>query len=221
MGGPCLCGDPGCPSCGPAQGYNPRRFSDEFYRCMICGRFLPEENLQGICDRSECQASYVEEQFQEAVSELVMEAGGLDELLASVVFSNDSIILEWDFIELLVDDDSEIAVEAAHAAMRLLEMTRNIHSYAKEQTRELHWKAGGIRAFDKCKVHELKWRAEILYGWCLSCGKIYVDDFHVDHPDPDDPAISCYCTPCAIASLTEMIEDLASRTRAVAQKHRS
>jgi hypothetical protein len=27
--GPCLCGDPYCPSCGPAQGYNPERMKAE------------------------------------------------------------------------------------------------------------------------------------------------------------------------------------------------
>lgn len=36
--GPCLCGDPHCGSCGPAQG---------FHRCEICGRWNDDENDDG------------------------------------------------------------------------------------------------------------------------------------------------------------------------------
>lgn len=35
--GPCLCGDPECSSCGPAQGY---------YRCVVCGEIMDCE-----CDK--------------------------------------------------------------------------------------------------------------------------------------------------------------------------
>lgn len=44
MSGPCLCGDPGCPSCGPAQGFDPSApdacpecGSEDCFECDCCG----------------------------------------------------------------------------------------------------------------------------------------------------------------------------------------
>lgn len=41
--GPCLCGDYGCPSCGPAQGV----FKDE---CTVCGEYTVVFGLAGECE---------------------------------------------------------------------------------------------------------------------------------------------------------------------------
>jgi len=41
---PCMCGDPYCPSCGPAQGN---------HRCLVCGRWT----LDGSCkNKKKCRA---------------------------------------------------------------------------------------------------------------------------------------------------------------------
>jgi hypothetical protein len=41
--GPCLCGAPDCPSCGPAQGYS---------ACDICGKYACEDHvLCDVCER--------------------------------------------------------------------------------------------------------------------------------------------------------------------------
>ena len=43
MRGPCLCGDPYCSSCGPAQGN---------YKCPVCGKW----SMDGGCDNpSKCE----------------------------------------------------------------------------------------------------------------------------------------------------------------------
>lgn len=46
---PCMCGDIGCPSCGPAQGY-PIGYLEEEH-CYKCGRKLSDED---ICTRTDC-----------------------------------------------------------------------------------------------------------------------------------------------------------------------
>lgn len=54
--GPCLCGDPACPSCGLAQGYGQNEEEKQF-RCAACGRdtlaaesYYDDGNNYHICE---------------------------------------------------------------------------------------------------------------------------------------------------------------------------
>lgn len=87
--GPCLCGDPACYSCGP-QGFDPRKFTDDDWRCRVCGRFLPDTNDDGICDTDACRKKLEEQELQDYLGELVLEAGGEERIweVASFVLSN-------------------------------------------------------------------------------------------------------------------------------------
>jgi hypothetical protein len=62
---PCMCGDPYCGSCGPAQGN---------YRCMHCGRWT----LDGGCINPEACAN-AEDAYWEEQARLEMEASKREE----------------------------------------------------------------------------------------------------------------------------------------------
>lgn len=48
--GPCMCGDPCCPSCGPAQGYCPKCYEAEKDECD-CADVCPEDDPNWHEDR--------------------------------------------------------------------------------------------------------------------------------------------------------------------------
>jgi hypothetical protein len=67
--GPCMCGDPYCPSCGPAQGN---------YRCIHCGKW----SMDGGCDDPDACAEEDRKMCDDMIAEIEQEKRHADEIEA-------------------------------------------------------------------------------------------------------------------------------------------
>lgn len=172
--GPCLCGDPGCASCGTAQGYR----EDGTARCFYCGRFI-EDRLNGFCPGNKCYSRWDEMQRGDSMHDIVTDIwawlyhcnlGWKSEhevtgVVASFVFSNSGATLK-DLYQVLNKELADLAAE-------LLELERVI------------WDEN----------FKLSPRNSVMSGYCQHCGG---DLDRKDHPCVDDHAFEDYCTKCAL-----------------------